>query len=82
VQSDGHSLVALCAPRLVFLNGGSDGDAWQDPRGMWLAGANANPVYHLIGRQGLELINPVKSGTAPAGGFAPISGGFHGRASL
>ncbi len=48
---DAHELVALCAPRPVFISGGADGDSWQDPKGMFLAAAGAQPVYRLLGKK-------------------------------
>jgi hypothetical protein len=59
---DNHELIALSAPRPVFIGGGSNdgdgyaqtgGDAWADPRGMFLAEAAAGPVYKLLGAKGL-----------------------------
>ncbi|HEY4328117.1 MAG TPA: acetylxylan esterase [Phycisphaerae bacterium] len=53
---DGHELVALCAPRPVFISGGiQQSDAWQDPKGMFLAGALASPVYELLGHKGMGV---------------------------
>jgi hypothetical protein len=51
---DSHELVAMCAPRPVFISSGSptNGDAWVDGKGMFLAGAYASPVYELLGRKG------------------------------
>jgi len=53
---DSHELVALCAPRPVFISAGSQRveGGWVDARGMFLAGAGAGPVYRLLGRRGLE----------------------------
>jgi hypothetical protein len=51
---DAHSLLSLCAPRPVFLNGGNQ-DSWTDPYGMYLTGVGATPVYQLLGRQGLIM---------------------------
>jgi hypothetical protein len=51
---DAHELIALCAPRPVFLGAGSaTGDAWADPRGMFLAEVAAGPVYTLLGKKPL-----------------------------
>jgi putative membrane-bound dehydrogenase-like protein len=52
---DAHELVALCAPRPVFISVGSPRveGGWVDARGMFLAGAAAGPVYHLLGKKGL-----------------------------
>ena len=51
---DSHELVALAAPRPVFIGAGAtEGDGWVDARGMFLAGAGADAVYELLGRRGL-----------------------------
>ncbi|MFO0844844.1 MAG: hypothetical protein U0797_21005 [Gemmataceae bacterium] len=52
---DSHELVALCAPRPVFISVGSlkvEG-GWVDAKGMFLAGVGAGPVYELLGKKGL-----------------------------
>jgi hypothetical protein len=49
---DAHELIALCAPRPVFIGGGAtDGDGWADAKGMFLAVAGAGPVYRLLGKK-------------------------------
>ena len=52
---DAHELIALCAPRPVFIGAGTleKGDGWVDPKGMFLAAAAAGPVYRLLGKQDL-----------------------------
>jgi hypothetical protein len=50
---DAHELIALCAPRPIFIGGGSQGDFWQDSRGMFMAAAAAGPVYKLLGKKDL-----------------------------
>jgi hypothetical protein len=59
---DNHELIALCAPRPLFIGGGSNagdgyadprGDAWADSKGMFLAEVAAGPVYRLLGKQDL-----------------------------
>ena len=52
---DAHELVALCAPRPVFISAGSTGmeGGWIDAKGMFLAGLYAGPVYELLGKKGL-----------------------------
>jgi hypothetical protein len=50
---DAHHLVALCAPRPVFISAGDNGDQWVDAKGMFLAGVYAEPVYRLLGKKGL-----------------------------
>jgi hypothetical protein len=50
---DSHELVALCAPRPVFIGAGAAnaGDGWVDAKGMFLAAAGAGPVYKLLGKK-------------------------------
>ena len=49
---DAHELVALCAPRPVFISGGATkGDGWVDAEGMFMAAAAAGPVYRLLGKK-------------------------------
>ncbi len=50
---DSHELVALCAPRPVFIGVGEKGDDWADPKGMFLAAVHAGPVYTLLGKKDL-----------------------------
>ncbi|MBN1906654.1 MAG: acetylxylan esterase [Deltaproteobacteria bacterium] len=53
---DAHELVALCAPRAIFISAGSatEEGTWVDAKGMFLSGVHASPVYELLGRNGLE----------------------------
>jgi hypothetical protein len=50
---DSHELIALCAPRPVFISGGSleKGDGWVDAKGMFMATAAAQPVWVLLGKK-------------------------------
>jgi hypothetical protein len=52
---DAHELIALCAPRPVFISVGSPNveGQWIDAKGMFLAGVHAGPVYELFGKKGL-----------------------------
>ena len=57
---DSHELVAMCAPRPVFLSAGKGGydaepggDSWVDAKGTFLAGVGAGPVYRLLGKKDL-----------------------------
>ena len=56
---DVHELVALCAPRPVFISAGSPQveGGWVDAKGMFLGGAYASPVYELLGKKGLGTYN-------------------------
>ena len=50
---DAHELIALCAPRPVFISVGSptvEGN-WIDGRGMFIAAVHAGPVYRLLGKK-------------------------------
>jgi hypothetical protein len=58
---DAHMLIALIAPRPVFLQTG-DGDGWSDPKGEFLAAVAAEPVFRLLGKEGLG------TGNMPAAG--------------
>jgi pectin methylesterase-like acyl-CoA thioesterase len=62
---DMHELIAMCAPRPVFIGGGvTDGDGWADTRGTFLAEVAAGPVYRLLGKRDLGTTNFPPVGTA------------------
>jgi len=50
---DSHELIALCAPRPVFISSGAKGEGWVDAKGMFLAAVGAGPVYKLLGKKDL-----------------------------
>lgn len=55
---DAHELVALCAPRPVFISSGSptvEGQ-WVDAKGMFLGGVHAGPVYKLLGKKDVDAL--------------------------
>ena len=53
---DAHELIALAAPRPLFIGAGTleQGDGWVDPKGMFLAAQAAGPVYRLLGKRGID----------------------------
>jgi len=51
---DSHELLALCAPRPIFISSGNVGDAWVDVRGSFLSTVAAGPVYELLGKKSLR----------------------------
>jgi hypothetical protein len=59
---DAHELIALIAPRPVLLQTGSE-DGWSDPKGEFLAAVAAEPVYKLLGKQGLGTTEWPAAGT-------------------
>jgi hypothetical protein len=52
---DSHMLLALSAPRPLFIGAGNpaEGDAWVDPRGMFMSAVAASPAWRLLGKHGL-----------------------------
>ncbi len=67
---DQHELVALMAPRLVYVASASE-DSWADPRSEFLACVMAEPVYKLFGLRGVGADQMPRPG-------APLHGGSIG----
>ncbi|MDE3179412.1 MAG: acetylxylan esterase [Acidobacteriota bacterium] len=63
---DSHELIALCAPRPVFISYGNPKieGGWVDMKGAFMAAVAAGPVYRLLGRRGLEAAQLPPMGTA------------------
>lgn len=79
---DAHMLIALAAPRPIFIGAGTieTGDGWVDPRG--IAAAAASPVWELLGKPGLSarefppVLTPAIGGMI---GFRQHQGGHNNR---
>jgi hypothetical protein len=65
---DAHELIAMCAPRPVFISGGSivgpASDNAADPPGSFLAAVAAGPVYRLLGKKDMGVTAMPPIGTA------------------
>jgi len=77
---DAHELIALCAPRPVFISSGSlqvEG-GWVDAKGMFLAAVAAGSVYRLLGEKdlGATEMPPIETALIQGGvAFRQHSGG-------
>jgi hypothetical protein len=70
---DWHMLVALMAPRPVYIATAKE-DYWGDPRGSFLSGKYAEPVYRLFGKGGLG-VDDMPLVETPVGDYI----GYHNR---
>jgi hypothetical protein len=81
---DAHELVALCAPRPVFVGVGSlnvEG-IWIDPVGTFMATSLASPVYRLVGKKGLNTTQMPPEGTPLIDGDLAFSQHHGGHTNL
>ena len=63
---DAHELLALAAPRPVFISCGSSQveGGWVDDKGQFMAEVAAGPVYKLLGKRGLGATDMPPIGTS------------------
>lgn len=66
LRVDSHELIAMCAPRPVFISTGNPKveGRWMDDKGQFMAEVAAGPVYRLLGKQGLGTKKMPPMGTA------------------
>lgn len=65
---DSHQLLALCAPRLVFISYGipEKGDAkWLDQQGSFMAAVAAGPAWRLLGARDLGVTEDYRTAKMP-----------------
>ena len=74
---DSHQLIAMCAPRPVFVSYGipEQGDAkWLDHQGSFMATVAAGPVYKLLGAKDLGVSNDYQREKMPAVNVGMLDG--------
>jgi hypothetical protein len=74
---DSHELIAICAPRLVFVSYGipEKGDAkWLDHQGSFMATVAAQPVFELLGAKGLGVSSDYRTAKMPAVNVSMLDG--------
>ena len=81
---DAHELIAMCAPRPVFISCGSpeiEGN-WVDDKGQFMAAVDAGPVYRLLGKKDLGTTEMPPMGTALIDGDIAFRQHFGGHTTL
>ena len=81
---DAHELIAMCAPRPVFISCGSpkvEGN-WVDDKGQFMAAVAAGPVYKLLGKKSLGTTEMPPIGTALIDGDIGFRQHFGGHTTL
>jgi hypothetical protein len=77
IPVDAHELIALCAPRPVFISYGvpEKGDArWLDHQGSYMAAVAAGPVFRLLGAKDLGTSDDYKKEQMPAVNVSMLNG--------
>jgi hypothetical protein len=77
IPVDAHQLIALCAPRPVFISYGvpEKGDArWLDHQGSFMAAIAAQPVFRLLGAKDLGRSDDYKTEKMPAVNVSLLDG--------
>jgi hypothetical protein len=81
---DAHELIAMCAPRPVFISCGSpqvEGN-WVDDKGQFMAAVAAGPVYKLLGKKDLGTTVMPPMGNALIDGDIAFRQHFGGHTTL
>ena len=68
IPVDSNELIALCAPRLVFMSYGAPdkGDShWLDQKGSFMATVDASRVWTLLGAKGLDIAGDYRTAKMP-----------------
>jgi hypothetical protein len=77
IPVDAHQLIALCAPRPIFISYGvpERGDAkWLDQQGSYMAAVAAQPVFRLLGAKDLGVSDDHMKEKMPAVNVSMLDG--------